>query len=222
MPRKTSSIELAGGKGKRQRVWEAIRRLHLAGEPFSEAMIYSAIPQAERENIEMSMLRDYRRSLVAGGVLTVAIEHGPRTPAMLTLANDCGVEAPRLTRYGQPVTQGLAQEQMWRTLRMQQGGADTNGRELAAHASTPDVPVAETAARNYLQRLNAAGYLICTREGHGTNGKGGVQARYRLNPARNTGPRPPMICRTKVVWDPNENKVVWMPPVTEEDACHVG
>lgn len=218
MPLKPTPIELAGGKGKRQRVWEAIRRL--AAHPdavFTEGDIYSAIPTRERVDIEMSMMRDYRRALLAGGVLAVVSEHTPRTPASYRLARDCGIEAPRFSRDGKPVVLGLAQEQMWRTLRMMTG--DTNARELAAHAGTPEVPVAETAAKDYLKRLNTAGYLVCTKEGHGT-GAGGVQARYRLKPSRNTGPRPPMVCRTKVVWDPNEGKVVWMPPVTEEDAIH--
>ena len=73
---------------------------------------------------------------------------------------------------------------MWRTLRMMPG--DTNGRELAAHAGTESVPVAEASARAYLQMLHQAGYLTETVPGKG-KGQGGVQARYRLKATRNTG-----------------------------------
>ena len=108
---------------------------------------------------------------------------------------------------------------MWRTLRLIAG--DTNARELAAHAATAAAPVALSAAEHYLGALHAAGYLIRTQAGRGLGKPGkGLPARYRLNPARNTGPRPPMICRTKVVYDPNEDKVVWAPFVTDEDAIY--
>lgn len=221
MPRKPAPIEFVGGKSRRQRVWEAIRRL--AGKTpeavFGETDIYLAIPTAERHDIEMGVVQEYRRCLVAGGVLEVVVAAGPpRTQGMFRLARDCGMEAPRLSRTGRPVVKGLALEQMWRTLRLLTSG-DTNARELAAHASTPAVPVPEATARDYLHRLNVAGYLVRTREGGGT-GAGGVQSRFRLNPARNTGPRPPMVCQAKVVYDPNEGRVVWMPTVTEEDAIH--
>ena len=65
--------------------------------------------------------------------------------------------------------------------------------------------------------LHQAGYLTETVPGKG-KGQGGVQARYRLKALRNTGPRPPMICRQKVVYDPNEDRVVWSSRVSPEDA----
>lgn len=108
---------------------------------------------------------------------------------------------------------------MWRTLRLLPG--DTNARELAAHAATVAVPVSLSAAEHYLGALNAAGYLLRTQAGKGLGKAGkGIAARYRLKPARNTGPRPPMICKTKVVYDPNEDEVVWAPFVTDEDAIY--
>lgn len=211
--------EYAGGKGPRQHIWEAIRALAAAGdEAFNEQAIHCSMPRAARMVIEMATVRDYRHCLVAAGILgVVAPSLDRRTPATYRLINDEGLEAPRVRRDGSRVTQGLAQEQMWRTLRILT--SDTNGRELAAHASTPHIQVAEVAARDYLLALFQAGYLLCTQEGKGT-GKGGIQGRYRLKPSRNTGPRPPMICRAKVVYDPNEDKVVWSATVTDEDAIH--
>lgn len=209
--------ELIGGKGNRQHIWEAIRSLSPTLESFTDRDIWSALPQAVREAIDKPIISDYRKCLVAASILKVEREHTARTTAAFSLVKDEGIEAPRVRRDGSRVTQGLAQEQMWRTLRMLT--ADTNGRELAAHASTPAIPVSEMAALDYLIVLNAAGYLIRTKEGKGT-GKGGVQARYRLKASRNTGPRPPMVCRTKVVYDPNEDKVVYTPRVTDEDATY--
>ncbi|MBA4094100.1 MAG: hypothetical protein C0489_08420 [Candidatus Accumulibacter sp.] len=212
MARKPIHLELKGGKGLRQRVWERIRALRGAEFALRDIVIGS-------ECFETA--RDYILALHRGGYLSVReapnrIGRGNQVK-LYTLINDAGAEAPRLRRDGTPVTQGLAQEQMWRTLRMAK--SDTNARELAAHASTPTVPVAEVAAKSYLKMLDAGGYLQTTRAGHGT-GNGGVQARYKLRPDRNTGPKPPMVCRTKCIYDPNEDKVVYQPPVTEEDAIY--
>ncbi len=216
MPRKPITT-YAGGKSPRQVIWEAIRTLAEV-DAFTEDGILLAVPRQLRPSIDMGTIRDYRRSLVAAGVLAVVSAAGARRiPATYRLLKDEGLEAPRVRKDGSRVVQGLAQEQMWRTLRL--GSCDTNARELAAHASTRSVTVAESAAKDYLLALNAAGYLQRTSEGKGT-GAGGIQARYRLKPTRNTGPRPPMVCRTKVVYDPNEDKVVWQPTVSEEDAIY--
>lgn len=202
----------AGGKGPRQRIWEAIRAR--AGLEFSRYQI------ARAADVEDSTVTTYLQALVKAEVIKVCRSeriNNVTAETFYLLVRDEGLEAPRLRRDGSRVTQGLAQEQMWRTLRILNG--DTNGRELAAHASTPGIPVAEAAARDYLLVLSKAGYLLCTQEGKGT-GKGGILARYRLKPGRNTGPRPPMVCRTRAVYDPNEDKVVWAKPVTEEDAIY--
>lgn len=216
MTRRAVSLEFIGGKGMRQRMWEAIRRLGGSGRPFTEDDIWSACEGAEVD-IDKGAIRDYRRALVAAGILRRESEPARCVLATYVLVEDEGVEAPRINKSGQRVTQGLAQEQMWRTLRMV--GGDINARELAAHASTPQVPVAEVAAKYYLFILNASGYLDCTVEGKG-RGKGGTQARYRLKRNRNTGPRPPMVCKTKCVYDANEGKVVWQPVITDEDAIY--
>lgn len=210
--------QLAGGKGPRQHIWDAIRCLAAASDKaFNQQQIWEALPSAIRLQIDSTTIRDYRRCLVAGGYLErdTPSQSGSRyAMATYRLVRDTGMEAPRVRLNGQPVTQGLAQEQMWRTLRIATG--DTNARELAAHASTPAVPVDETAAGDYLRMLHLAGYLLCTKEARTSGGT----ARYRLLSCRNTGPRPPMICRTKVVYDPNESRVVWSRAVSEEDAVY--
>lgn len=219
MPRKPAHLEFVGGKGLRQRIWDRIREIP-ALRPFSLLdILYGTEIHSE------STAREYITGLFCAGYLDLrraAVTTGAasrRTPALYTLARDAGAEAPRVRKDGAPVTQGLAQEQMWRTLRMT--GGDTNARELAAHASTPAIPVAEAAAGDYLRNLHHAGYLICTAAARTTMKNGGKSpARYRLKPAGdgkgNTGPRAPMVCRTHVLYDPNTDATVPMERVTEE------
>ncbi|THF60941.1 hypothetical protein [Pseudothauera rhizosphaerae] len=219
MPRKPVT-ELRGGLSPRQRIWAAIR-----DRGGRELWCIDDIVDTTRINRELggtvdaATTRTYVVCLQRAGIVQLAeIEPGPRGRKRYRLARDEGIEAPRVRKDGSRVTQGLAQEQMWRTLRML-GNGDTNARELAAHASSSTATVALRAAEDYLQTLATAGYLECTQRGHGT-GRGGVPARYRLRPDRNTGPKPPMVCRTRVVFDPNLLAVVWAPAVTEEDADH--
>lgn len=208
MARKPAPIELAGGKGLRQRVWDRIRSWR--GDFGLADIVVGAECTAT--------VRDYTIGLERSGFIVIVQKHqcgGHNIPKRWKLARDAGAEAPRVRKDGTFVTQGLAQEQMWRTLRMLKG--DTNARELAAHASTPEIPVREIAASDYLRNLHLAQYLDCTRSGKGT-GRGGIQSRYRL--ISNTGPRPPMVCRADAIYDPNLGKTVWVRPVTEEDAIY--
>lgn len=203
----------AGGKGPRQLIWEAIRA---RTEDWTRYQI------ARAADVEDNTVTTYLQALVKAGIVEpVSAERISNIAREITyrLVRDEGLDAPRLRRDGSRVTQGLAQEQMWRALRMV--SADTNARELAAHASTPAVPVVESAAEHYLAALNLAGYLACTRQGKGLGRPGkGLLARYRLLPSRNTGPRPPMVCKLHVIYDPNEDKVVHAPTVTDEDAIY--
>ncbi|WP_153116057.1 hypothetical protein [Rhodocyclus tenuis] len=210
--------EYVGGVGPRQRVWDAIRLLAATeGVVFTERDILSAVPRKALADVDLSAIRDYRRGLVAAGILVVAVEGTARNAAAYRLAVDSGIEAPRVRRDGTRVTTGLAQEQMWRTLRMLP--TEFNARELASYASTPENPVSEVAAADYLGNLNRAGYLIVVSVGKG-NAYSSQRARYRLDPRRNSGPKPPMVCRTHVVYDPNLGRVVWQPPVSEETAIY--
>ena len=112
MPRK-SVAAYVGGKGPRQWIWEAIRSL-ASQDPlatFTEAEIWSAIPIAARETIEIGAIRDYRRALVAASIIDlVTAPEAIGARATYRLAKDEGLEAPRVRRDGTRVTQGLAQE----------------------------------------------------------------------------------------------------------------
>jgi hypothetical protein len=199
-------VELRHGAGPRQRIWDLIRHCHVLSNQSFE--LRAVTPG----DVARSSARDYLDALCAAGY----VERVADRPVAWRLVRDHGIEAPRVRKDGSPVTMGMAQENMWNTLRRL--AVDFNARELAAHASTAAIPVAESAAGDYLRNLERAGYLVRTRAGKGA-GRGGVQARYRLLPARNTEPKPPMVCRTNVIFDPNEGRVAWC-PVTEETAIY--
>lgn len=219
MPLKTAAIELATGKGKRQKAWEAIRALR--GAEWSRVQI------ARAARIDVTCFDNYLEGLVAAKIVreTRRVENPGRrgacaTTGMYVLDKDCGVEAPRVRADGSEVTAGRQQEQMWRTLRMLNKG-DISAAELAAHASTSTITVSLGTAQSYLKTLNKAGYLdMVPAKRCPPNPKLSKAARYRLRATRNTGPKPPMICRASAVFDANENRIVWSEVPTEEDVIY--
>ena len=192
--RKPAHLEYLGGKSPRQRVWEKIREM----KRFNLDDLVKALPGT----INRSTTRSYVKALVAGGFIHWQPNH-PVKYVDYVLIKDNGVEAPRLRRDGGIVIQGRGQENMWRTLRTLN---HTVGYfELSALASTDEHPVSPNAARDYLGNLHHAGYV------------NKVADKYHLLPKKNTGPRPPMIQRTKQVYDPNLGKVVWTETKGDDD-----
>lgn len=218
MPRKPAHLELAGGKGARQRAWEAIRACR--GEEWTRAQI------ASRAKVDPATLESYLQGLTKAGVITEvrrqesAGKHRGACAGVrwYVLAQDRGVEAPRITRDGREVAQGRGIENMWQAIRNFLPVFDH--REIVAYASTADVPVSEHTAKSFVLALAAAGYLeeiAPAKVGRGHT----APARYRLLPHMNTGPRPPMIQRTKTVYDPNLGRVVWQEqPDFDGEASH--
>jgi hypothetical protein len=87
---------------------------------------------------------------------------------------------------------------MWRTMQLI---VSFSPRDLAGTASTDQMPVSEVDAKFYLKALKAAGYLQVVKEATKK-----TQACYRL--IKRTGPLPPMVQRTKVVFDQNLGEIV--------------
>lgn len=193
-----SLINVAGKHDPRQALWDTMRQL---GE-------FTVLDLEDRTRVDLSTIRSYITGLTRAGYLEpIAGESRPHVilgrheRKRWRLANDIGVEAPRVTKQGKHVVQGRAREQMWRTMRVLDG---FDFHSLALHASTEDCAITEQTAKDYIKHLYKAGYLQCTRPGVGPK-----SARYRLIASRYTGPRPPMIQRIKQVFDPNLGKVVW-------------
>lgn len=191
--RKPAQLELIGGKPPRQRVWEQIRKFRL------KFRVYDVARLAE---VDDETVKTYIQSLVAGGYV-VRLTNELFEEADYQLIKDLGIEAPRLTRDGQPVTQGMGQEAMWRCLRML---GPMDARQLAIHASSSGVEVKPASARRYVQMLKKAGYLEVVEP---CNRRLKKMETLRLIPRMNTGPRPPQIQNVKTVYDPNLDKVMY-------------
>lgn len=167
----------------RPEIWTALRKLRAAtGETIR------ATAKAQWRTVE-----DYLLSLVAAGIVAVETVDGSRRNHVFRLVKDSGVEAPRVRRDGSlvPVPQTDA---LWRAMKMI--GSFT-ALDLAAATGA-----AELQCRDYCQHLARAGYLQAQYEHP-------KPSRYRLIPAKNTGPLPPQIQRTKAVYDPNLRQIVW-------------
>jgi hypothetical protein len=207
MARKPAHLELAGGRGPRQRIWEVIRK---------QAKDFTGPGIEKATCIDLATIRTYVQVLELGGFIEQISARTRFTERQhYRLLRDVGVEAPRLDRKGN-VVRPTGNENMWRTMRIM---GDFTAAELAIRSSTADIKVAEQTAKTYLHALAVAGYLTVVEEGHPfIRGVGARQSRYRLMPTKYTGPRPPMIQRTKCVYDPNLAKVVWHEE-PDHDAC---
>lgn len=201
MSRKPMHLEMAGGKSPRQRVWEAIRK---HSHVFDQVDLCRSCRQSE------GIVRDYLNALIKGGyveVVTAEPINALCVKRTYRLARDAGVEAPRLTKSGQEVVQGSVNEAMWGTLRRMFKFEAVDYRQLAAFASTSNAQISPATAKTYMLSLAAAGYLENIQPA--ILGRKAVPARYRLRPDMESGHRAPMIQRTKSVFDPNWNRVVW-------------
>lgn len=209
MPRKPIHMEMTGGKTPRQRAWEAIRQRRDGFVPDDIV---------EHGDVTKDIVRDFLQVLEVGGYIEVVSEEKINTLCVkrtYRLIRDNGAEAPRLTKTGEEVTQGGGNEAMWGTLRRMFKMESVDYRQLAAFAGTQRNPISEQSAKTYMLALASAGYLQCVQPA--VKGRKALPARYRLNHAMDTGRRAPMIQRTKTVFDPNLNMIVWQEKMELDD-----
>jgi hypothetical protein len=196
MGRKPASI---GQYGTQDAIWQAVRET----VTFSPADLICHINKTKQVNDYT--VKSYLSRLFKGGYLekTATGEYkGACKTIVYTLVKNTGIETPRLTKSGQPSTQGKGREQLWRTIKILK---EFDWFDLQVAASTESHPIKTATVRDYCEILAKAGYLTVTRKGRGT-----IRARYRLVSSRNTGPRPPQIQRLKQLFDPNLNAVVYV------------
>jgi hypothetical protein len=148
-------------------------------------------------HVSAGIVDAYLSALIRGGYIKpgekvrASTQGGGDRLRQYLLIRDIGVDAPRLRRDGKPLPP-TGQQNMWTVIKIE-GWFSVPG--LAAAASTAETPVLPSTAAVYVRHLLAAGYLEQRCD------------RYRL--ISNTGGYAPMIQRTKVVFDPNLNRVVW-------------
>lgn len=213
MARKPARLERAGALTPRDRMWAAIRQLaHWEG--LQTGARFSAVEVAFIAGQGVDATLSYMQCLVAGEFIFCTDANRPlgrkrRELALYYLVKDCGVEAPRLTAEGKPVTAGIGREQMWKAMKALQ---IFDFRELQLAATTIDHKIAEEEAKTYIAFLWRAGYLALRNPAKpGGRNRVGVPARYSFVKSRNTGPRAPLVARDKSVMDQNTGEVVWQP-----------
>lgn len=118
-------------------------------------------------------------------------------------------ETPSLRRDGTEGLYGRKRQHLWNILRGPQAREGIDAAELAMLAETAELPIAVTAAKEYLQKLEAAGYLIVLQVAANNR-----LTRYRLRPGN--GPKAPKLLKAQLVYDPNRHEIVG-PAFCEED-----
>lgn len=212
MARKPARLERAGALTPRDRMWAAIRSLQ--GTPtcsWSLAEVHFLTNLRSPEPIHTDSVDSYLRGLAAAQppyielVLRDTPEGRKRSELWLwRLVRDVGVDAPRVTKDGKPVTQGLGNELMWQAMKALR---EFDYVELAAAvgdaAAKAGLAVSQETAKTYCTALCRAGYLALAAPHVG----GRAKARYRFVRSMNTGPRAPLIAKDKSVMDGNTGEI---------------
>ena len=174
----------------RQAIWEWIRKHDQEHGPCSSFTVKDVDVR-----LEVASIRDYLKALVNSGHLQCHKSLLPKGCDLFALVNDTGHDAPRVRKDGSPVTQGQGRQQMWNAMRILKTFRPI---DLAFNATTDSHLVAESEAKSYCSILCRAGYLVIRPQG-----------RYMLVQSMWTGPHPPQVQRTKQVYDPNLQRVIW-------------
>lgn len=185
--------------------WSVIREL-TAGTAGLDRLISVADIVDRSSGADARAVRTFLHTLTGAGLLelTPATAGQPRRWRVLKRPT----HLPPMSRSGQIAPSRT--RQMWNAMRALP--AFTAG-EIAIAASIEGSIVQPATAKTYLILLAAAGYLKIERPG-----APGRPTVYRLRPVMNTGPLPPKILRTKVVYDQNRNEIVGAAEA-EEVAC---
>lgn len=182
--------------------WSVIRELDQAGSwPIGDV-------HARTNGVDRSTVRDFVKRLVAGGFAEDAQDGTEAQPRFRLLKTP--MAAPRLRRDGTVAAQGRSQVHMWNVIRGPMSREGFTFRDVALYGSTETLTVPPVTAKSYIQHLARAGYLLCVRKGRPRQ-----PAVWRLKPAMNTGPKPPLILRSQIVFDQNRNEAIG--PVDAEE-----
>lgn len=184
--------------------WAVIMDRHRSGQTFSAQDIDDA------SNADNGTVRDFVRRLAAGGLVELIEEgenpvHNRYRPLVIQSA------APRIRRDGTVIESLPASQCMWNLIRGPLGRNGFTYKDLVHWGQTDETSIAVSSARSWIKLLNRAGYLIQLEAGNARR-----PATWRLDPKMNSGPRAPMMLRTKLIYDPNKQAVIG-PSVAEEE-----
>ena len=211
MARKPARLERTGALTPRDRMWAAIRELSV--RPFSAVEIAwlanLRAPADGQSHIDavQSYLEGLSRAQPA--YLDRSEDCGLRGELKTyVLVRDVGVDAPRVTKDGKPVTQGLGNELLWQAMKpLKEFDYVELVAAVAERAAAAGIVVSAETAKSYCTALERAGYLVLASAA--VPGRGKKRARYRFVRSADTGPRAPLITKQKEVLDGNTNELKW-------------
>jgi len=189
--------------------WRCIRVLGRDGNAFSASGLRAMTDEPRIETVTT-----YLRRLTSAGVLRiegVAFNAANRRHERCYVLVRDQETPPAITKEGRlAARQTSAQQAMWNVMRGPMARQGFTFADLVAWGSTETVAIGEWTAKSFIQALNRAGYLLQLDPG-GPRKK----ALWRLRPAMNTGPKPPMLMTAKLVYDQNRGRVAG-PLIAEE------
>lgn len=186
--------------------WSTMRQLQAEGRPITINAIYMASNERHRTTISSYVRRLEELGFVERTGEVIATR-SPKQAICYRIVRDQAT-APAVTKEPEP-RQGRAQQNMWNVMRRAKGGWTAS--ELALDASTDDVQVPRNTALAYSVRLQDAGMLVVV-----DMGAPGRERRWRLKGSADTGPKPPKVLRSRLVYDQNRDIIVG-PVVAEEE-----
>lgn len=177
-------------------LWRVIRELGQGAEIFT-------IKDIEHRTKDQSFndTRDYVRRLEKANILECVgqVSKGGWKGAKRYKLLSAPKVTPSITRDGKQTFRHRSKSQMWTAIRTLERFSK---HDIALTASTEECPVPLDTAAQYLYRLRKAGYFVILQEARPHQ-----PAYYRLRPDMKTGPLPPRILSTNVVYDQNRNKI---------------
>lgn len=180
----------------RQQIWDILREQKTV---FVSANVLAGATDMSPKNVATLML-----GLEKAGYVEVLKQRDVTGKLVKTwrLLKDCGVDAPRIDRYGQPLPETLSSV-AWRTIKILKSfGLD----ELQMHIGMSHT-IARSTLRHYIALLANAGYLQNT----------GTANRPYYVLIKNTGGRAPQVWRITEVYDPNTQKMVYKKEYSDDE-----
>lgn len=181
--------------------WSVMMDYEMMGKIFAitDIMAFCNGPNARSD------INDFMKRLTKAGIIALADE---KSKSYRIVERQSAT--PRIRRDGTIITGVTKNQAMWNFMRTSVGAQGFTAQDIVAWASTDNTKINISTAKSYITVLAKAGYLIEIIKG--SPGKPGM---WRLAPDMNTGALPPMILRTKIVFDQNRYEVIGQPEIAE-------
>lgn len=181
--------------------WRVARALGADGRTFTASAIASVSAEPHIGTITTWLRRLWKAGILAQDGFALNAWSGRKEAAWRLMQSPEAL--PIIGRDGKVKRPRSVRQQMWNVMRGPSGREGFTYADLVTYGSTDDLPVRAVTAKSYIQELKRGGYLIQL-----DPGGPGRPAIWRLRPAMNSGPLPPMVLTAKVVFDQNRGRVV--------------